>query len=190
MVSGDATRARVTFRELRIGHAWNVRGVPRNASFMAEAGRLLGPLPTAPLTSARSDDRVSLWLGPQSWLFVTGASAPRRDFDATRLTINAAGGALFDVSASYAGWSVAGAHAARVLNRECPLDLSPHAFPAGHCAQSVLGHINALIHRPREAPAFVVMVAQSLAADAWHALTTAASAEGYDEVEAIEFSSA
>jgi hypothetical protein len=54
----------------------------------------------------------------------------------------------------------------------------------------VLGHINALIHRPREAPAFVVMVAQSLAADAWHALTTAASAEGYDEVEAIEFSSA
>jgi sarcosine oxidase subunit gamma len=190
MVSGDATRARVTFRELRIGHAWNVRGDPRNASFIADAGRRLGPLPIAPLTSARSDDHVALWLGPRSWLFVTGASAPRRDFDTMRLAVNAAGGALFDVSASYVGWSVAGAGAARVLNRECPLDLSPHAFPAGHCAQSVLGHINALIHRPREAPAFVVMVAQSLAADAWHALTTAASAEGYDEVEAIEFSSA
>ena len=114
----------VTFRELRIATAWNVRGDARDASFLAEAGRLLGPLPVVPSTSARHDDGASLWLGPRSWLFVAGPASRARDFDATRVAINAAGGALFDVSASYVGWTIAGLHAARVLNRECPLDLS------------------------------------------------------------------
>jgi sarcosine oxidase subunit gamma len=189
-IDRDETSPRVTFREVRIGQAWNVRGDARNASFIAQAGRLFGALPAAPLTSARFDDHVSLWLGPRSWLVVTAPSAHQHDYEPTRVAINAAGGALFDVSASYVGWSIAGARAARVLNRECPLDLSPRAFPAGHCAQSVLGHVNALFYRPRDLPSFVVVAARSFAADAWRALTTAASAEGYDEVEAVEFSSA
>jgi len=177
----------VTFREVRITRAWNLRGDARNAAFASDVGRLLGSLPMEPLTSSRRDDGVLLWLGPRSWLFVTGASSSERDFDATRRAINAAGGALFDVSASYVGWSIDGEHAARVLNRECPLDLRPGAFPAGHCAQSLLGHIAAVIYRPGEAPSFVVMVARSFAADAWHLLQTIASTEGHAVDGAVDF---
>lgn len=178
---------KVTFRELRIGHAWNVRGNARSATFASEVDRLLGPLPIEPLTSTRREDGVLLWQGPRSWLFVTGASSPARDFDAARIAVNTAGGALFDVSASYVGWTIGGEHAARVLNRECPLDLRDASFPAGRTAQSMLGHAAAAIYRPREGPSFVVMVARSFAADAWHLLQTMAAMEGHSLDGAIDF---
>jgi sarcosine oxidase subunit gamma len=184
------SRSKVTFREVRIGHAWNLRGDARNAAFASGVDRLLGSLPIEPLTSSRHDDGVLLWLGPRSWLFVTGASSSERDFDATRKSINAAGGALFDVSASYVGWTIEGEHAGRVLNRECPLDLRDGAFPAGRCAQTMLGHIPAVIYRPREASSFVVMVARSFAADAWHLLQTMAATEGHALDAAVDFTSA
>jgi heterotetrameric sarcosine oxidase gamma subunit len=118
------------------------------------------------------------WTGPRSWLYVTGA-APREDLDAARAALNEAGGALFDLSASYVAWSVAGAAAARVLNRGSPLDLHPRAFPPGRCAQSLFGHVNALFYRPDERAAFLVLVARSLAANAWRDLCAAAATDGY-----------
>ena len=182
--------SKVTFRELRIGQAWNLRGNAGDGAFASDVARLLATLPLKPLTSTRRDDAALLWLGPRSWLFVTGASSPERDFDATRIAVNTAGGALFDVCASYVGWTIEGAHAARVLNRECPLDLGEGAFPAGRCAQSMLGHINATIYRPRDAPSFVVMVARSFAADAWHLLQSMAATEGHVVEAAVDFPAA
>jgi sarcosine oxidase subunit gamma len=162
----------VTLAPLELGTVWNLRGDPANSAFVAEAARVLGlPLPLAPNASARDERGHSLlMLGPRSWLFVARHDAVRNDFDTARQRLNGAGGALFDVSASYVGWSVAGSDAARVLNRGSPLDLDPRVFPAGHCAQSLLGHIGALIHRPGDAPSFVVMVARSFSADAWRDL--------------------
>ena len=92
--------------------------------------------------------------------------------------MSAAGGALFELSAAYAGWLVSGALAATVLNRGCPLDLRPRAFGAGRCAQSLLGHLPALFYKPDARPLFVVMVPRSLAIDAWHHLRGYAEAEG------------
>jgi sarcosine oxidase subunit gamma len=168
--------AAVTLAEVPLTLAWNVRGDPAQPAFVAEAGRLLGlPLPLQPNTSARGGGTALLWLGPKSWLFVAGRSVARNEFDDTRKALNGAGAALFDVSASYVAWSVSGAAAACVLNRGCPLDLHPSAFPAGHCAQSMLGHITALFYRPDESPAFIVMVTRSFANDAWRDLRASAA---------------
>jgi len=170
----------VALGEIEIARAWNVRGNPVDAPFASEVQRVLGlPLPVAPMTSACDEHRALLWLGPRSWLWVAGAPATRDDFDDTRRAINAAGGALFDVSASYAAWTISGAMAARMLNRGCPLDFHPDAFRTGQCAQSLLGHINALFYRPGEAGTFIVIVARSFAADAWHVLCASARSEGY-----------
>ena len=121
----------VTLAPLELGTVWNLRGDPANSAFVAEAARVLGlPLPLAPNASARDERGPSLlMLGPRSWLFVARHDAVRNDFDTARQRLNGAGGALFDVSASYVGWSVAGSDAARVLNRGCPLDLDPRVFP-------------------------------------------------------------
>ena len=166
--------ALVTLADVPLALAWNVRGDPSRSSFVEAAGRVLGiALPLQPNTSSRDADTALLWLGPTSWLFTAQAGIGEPDFDATRKALNAVGGALFDVSASYVAWSVSGVDAPQVLNRSCPLDLHPRAFTAGRCAQSLLGHINALLYRPDERPMFVVIVARSLAADAREALDAA-----------------
>ena len=181
----------VMLGEVLFALAWNVRGNPAQSSFVSAAERLLGlPLPLEPNTSTRSAGKTVLWLGPRSWLLVAGPALRRNEFDVTRTALNTAGGALFDVSSSYVGWMMAGARAARALNRSCPLDLHPSAFPAGRCAQSVLGHINALLYKVDERPAFIVMVARSLAVDAWGDLCASAGTEGYRAVPPSAFDAA
>jgi sarcosine oxidase, subunit gamma len=175
--AGDADSL-VSFAPIAFETGWNVRGNAAQAPFADAVQRTLGcALPTAPGTSARRGDAALLWLGPRSWLYASGARDAARGFDATRHALNAAGGALFDVSASYVGWTIAGAAASRVLARGCPLDLDLRAFPAGHCAQSLLGHIGALFHRPDCDSRFVVLVARSFARDAWHFLQASAATE-------------
>jgi heterotetrameric sarcosine oxidase gamma subunit len=103
-----------------------------------------------------------------------------------RASINAAGGALFDVSASRVAFAVTGAQASALLATRCPLDFHAGAFPVSACAQSLLGHVGALYYR-REAEDVVVMVARSYARDAWHALCVSAAAEGYDVAPTATF---
>ena len=179
--------------ETHVALAWHLRGDPRRAAFVAAVETALGvSLPMRPKTSARgiappaqrhAGERggagALLCLGPRSWLFAAGQPAANGAFEAARKTLNDADGALFDVSSSYVAWTISGDVAARVLNRGCPLDLHPRAFRPGDCAQSLLGHVNALIYRPDERRAFIVMVARSFAADAWEQLETYASTDGY-----------
>jgi sarcosine oxidase, subunit gamma len=175
----------VVATEFALERAWNVRGNAAHPAFVAAVSDLFGmALPVRSNSSAvRGDRRLQdsagrstrvddtlLWLGPASWLFVGSGDGNPRDFDVTRLALNAAGGALFDVSASYVAWSVSGEDAARVLNRGCPLDLDARVFRAGHCAQSLLGHVAALLHRPDASSTFIVMVPRSFAADVRHLL--------------------
>ena len=122
---------------------------------------------------------TALWLGPRSWLLIAGAS-PLVDFTARRDALNAVGGALFDVSASRFAWTVSGPRATDVLAKGCPLDFHPRVFSAGTCAQSLLGHTNALFIKHDDAPTFTVIVARSYARDAWHALTASAAQYGIE----------
>jgi sarcosine oxidase subunit gamma len=178
--ASGASEALVTLAEVRLATAWNVRGNPAQAAFVAEAERALGiPLPLQPNTSTRNTAGAVFSLGPRVWLYVAGADFPRDDFDDVRQKLNGAGGALFDVSASYVAWTVSGVAAPRVLNKGCPLDLHPQTFAAGRCAQSVLGHLNALFYKPDDASTFIVMVVRSFAADAFDFLTASAAADGY-----------
>jgi sarcosine oxidase, subunit gamma len=174
---------RLTLADTPIPVAWNVRGDPAYPAFLSAAQAVLGlALPTQPNTSIRRDATTLLWLGPRSWLCT--AQSASLDFDVARRALNDAGGALFDVSSSYVAWTIQGEASARVLNEGCPLDLHPNVFVPGQCAQSVFGHVNALIVRPDARVAYVVIVARSFAVDAWAHLRAAAAAEGYEEAAA------
>lgn len=169
----------IVLAELRWAFAWNVRGDASAPAFVSEAQRLSGlALPLEPCTGMSGEARSLLWLGPRSWLWIDGTDGAAPHLDFARSALNAVGGAVFDLSAAYAGWIVSGALAATVLNRGCPLDLRARAFGAGRCAQSLLGHLPALIYKPEERPLFVVMVPRSLAIDAWHHLLGYAESEG------------
>jgi len=169
----------VTLVEGTIATAWNVQGDLTRNAFADAAQRQFGTaLPAAPNTSARSGALHALWLGPRSWLIMTGDPSALADLTARRDAFNAAGGALFDVSASRIAWTISGPHATDVLARGCPLDFHSRAFAVGACAQSLYGHVGVLVVKRVETPAFTLMVARSYARDAWHSLLVAAAPFG------------
>ena len=94
-------------------------------------------------------------------------------FSRKRDALNAAGGALFDLSASRVGFCLQGKGATDVLAMGCPLDLHPRAFRSGQCRQSMFGHVNALLLKTDEVPTFVIMVARSFARGVWQTLERA-----------------
>lgn len=174
----------ITLAEVQFARAWNVRGDAENAEFRGAVQRWCGmDLPRVANGTIFVEDRAMLSLGPRSWLWL--ADSAERDFESMRDALNAARGALFDVSASYAMWQVSGMTAPCILNRMCPLDLHDAAFAPGTCAQTLFGHINGIVYRPTRAPAFVVMFARSYRRDVWHHLCTSALSEGYEVTPAI-----
>jgi len=178
---GTAATGALTLGEATIARAWNVQGNPARPALADAAHRLLGvALPAAPNTVARGATQAVLWLGPTSWLVVAPHDPqPPRAFAAARDALNAAGGALFDVSVARIGWTIAGPQAATVLAKGCPLDFHPRIFAAGSCAQSLFGHVNALFWRQAD-DAFTLLVARSFARDLWHALAAVGAQYGYD----------
>ena len=171
----------VTLTETTFSGAWNVQGDVRRPDFVDALRQLFDlALPVVPNTTMRTQTLTALWLGPGSWLLVAADKVAWDDFDPRREELNAAGGALFDVTASRVAWTVAGTHAATVLAKSCPLDFHPRAFAEHACAQSLFGHVNALIYRRAASPVFTLMVARSVARDAWLTLCKSAAPYGYD----------
>jgi len=174
-----AVPAAVTLAETILGTVWNVQGDASRPPFSTEAPRLLGiALPGAPNTALRQHASVALWLGPTSWLLVGGTAAGLGDFAAKRAALEAAGGALFDVTASCTAWTIAGARAESVLAGGSPLDFGLPAFPERACAQSTFGGVNTLFYRPRAA-SFALIVARGHARAVWRSLCAAAAPVGY-----------
>ncbi len=140
-----------------------------------------------PIRPARPQACVALWLGPQSWLLVAADADPLGNFAAARDALNAAGGALFDVSASRVAYVIDGPRAVDVLATGCPLDFDPRLFGAGQCRQSLYGRVPALFYRQATTPACTLLVARSFARDTWHSLCMTAAPYGYTVRAAASF---
>jgi sarcosine oxidase subunit gamma len=179
--------AGVTFAETRFAAAWNIQGDPTRASLTDAAQRLFGlELPSAPNTTTQHGWLTALWLGPTSWLLVANDASLVGGFAAQKDVVNGAGGALFDVTASSLAWTVGGPYAGIVLAKQCPLDFDERVFAVSACAQSVLGHVNALFYR-RDRESITVTVARSYARGVWRTLCQSAAQYGYDVLPALAF---
>lgn len=174
--------------EATIATAWNVQGNPASDEFATVAQRITGvALPIAFNSTAKAASVTALWLGPASWLLVASGASPLIDFGSTRDALNAAGGALFDVSSSRVAFILRGDRAADVLASGCPLDFHPRAFGPGSCRQSLFGSVSALYYRRSAELEFALLVARSFARDTWHALCAAAAPYGYTVLERTPF---
>lgn len=171
----------ITFTEVPIAAAWNVQGDASRADFIDQVAHQFSiALPTVPNTTARGDALTAFWLAPRSWLLVAeSAGPPLADFVKKRDAMNAAGGALFDLTASRVAYRLAGSRATDALATGCPLDLHPRAFRTGDCAQSLFGRVNALLYKSDDAPTFLLMVARSLARDVQQVFGVSAAQFGY-----------
>jgi sarcosine oxidase subunit gamma len=109
-------------------------------------GSALGvALPVEPGTSAAGGDVTVLWLGPDEWLAV-GPPDTSRDLAARlRDAVGAEPASVVDVSARRTTIAVDGARARDLLAHGCSLDLHPHVFPVGRCAQTLVAHTQVIV---------------------------------------------
>lgn len=173
----------VNLQEMPIAAAWNLQGDASNASFLELAQSQFGvALPTM-ANGMRQGERVTaMWLGPTSWLLVAHDTVapghPLIDFNLRRDAVRAAHGALFEVSTSRIGWKITGPRTRELLASGCPLDFHPDVFAKNSCAQSVFGHVGALICRDTEGD-FTLFVARSFARDVWSMLCESSAQYGF-----------
>jgi sarcosine oxidase subunit gamma len=186
---GIAGPPQVFLRRIHSGLVWNLQGVPDNPALIRQLQDLWGIDHLPQPHRARNYGAFQLlWIGPKSWLvFDRDAARPSEQAAALGIAdfrdrIQAAGGALFDVSAGRVGWRVSGPRAQDLLASACALDLHPSVFRPDSCAQSLFGHVSALYHRLSEDD-FAIHVARSFAVDVWEALCASAAQYGYEVVE-------
>lgn len=84
-------------------------------------------------------------LGPDEWLVTGHPGRPGPDEERLRALVAGHGGAAVDVSDQRVVLRVRGRHARELLSFGCALDLHPHVFPAGRCAQTLLGQAGVLL---------------------------------------------
>lgn len=172
--------ARLTLAERRGLRLLLIRGHADRPAFFQGVREALGlDLPPEPNTSSADDRGALLWLGPDEWLHVGHPGAGAAD------ALAACASAVVDVSHGRAVMRIAGPHAADALAKGLPLDLRPHAFPAGCCAQSVMARCNVLVHRLDDTPAYDVFVMRSYGRSVWHFLCEAAAEYGYETVPPV-----
>ncbi len=135
----------------------NLRGRYEDAAFRALAEDVLHqPLPQSPNTLTRGAHEV-YWLGPDEWLIASPADSA---------VVTALGGRVPAANALHGGLlqlDLVGEAGPELLARGCTLDLHPHAFPAGACAQTALAKASVLIGRPGEEDSLTVIVRRSFA---------------------------
>ena len=144
----------------------DMRGDPGDRAFMAAVGRCLDMLlPTEPNTSATQGPVTALWLGPDQWMVTCPASDTVFFISTLREALDEVHHALTDVTDGRVALRLAGPNARDVLEKGCPLDLHPRAFPPARCAQSLLAKATVLIHLvgddPQTGPSFDIHVARS-----------------------------
>jgi sarcosine oxidase subunit gamma len=172
--TGDSSAA-VTLTERALLGKVGLRGDASDPAFVQTIASVLGASPPiSPNTVTRGSEATLLWLGPDEWLAVT---SPGKEADAIARLDGAFAGrhaSAIDVSDARTTIRLAGPRAADVLAKGCPLDLHPHVFAPGTCAQSSIAKASVLIHRLDEPPAFDIYVAASFAEYLWVWLQDAA----------------
>ncbi len=138
---------------------------------------LIGALPPPePNRSIMVDATQICWIGPHKWWIVETEQPRRAESIASRLGDSAA------VTAQGHGRScirLSGPNARDLLPKGCTLDFHPSRFSAGHCAQTSLGHVNALINCIDDEPVYDLFVLRSYAVSFWEWTTAAAREFGY-----------
>lgn len=110
---------------------------------VASLTRSLGvTLPVKPKSSAMKGTRRALWLGPDEWLVIDGASNPAGDLAKVKALHSAV-----DVSHRNTAITVSGAAAEATLCAGCPQNLSLKAFPVGACSRTILGKVEIVVLR-------------------------------------------
>lgn len=120
-----------------------------------------------------------LWVGPGRWLVVAPEQEGSDFEDRLRASLAETPAAITDLGNGRTVLRIAGPRARDLLAKGSSIDFHGRAFPAGSCAQGLLGHVGALIHAVDAAPTFDLYIARGYAQTVWEWLSESAAEYGY-----------
>lgn len=141
----EVTGARgVSLRELPFLTQVGLRVVPGTAAAGRIESRLGMSLPRRYGQVGTGDRLVALWLSPDDFLLIS--TPPATELVAGLVEALAGDpGSATDLSANRTTLELAGPSARAVLEKGCPLDLHPRAFPAGSARVTAIGSVPVLL---------------------------------------------
>lgn len=164
------------------GHI-NLRGNPEDADFLQGVEKAAGfELPLEPNSVIAGENYSALWLGPNEWLLVTQAGQEDEVIPRLREALANQFVAVTDVSSGQTIIALSGDRCRDVLAKGCTLDLHPHSFGPGQCAQTLVAKSGALLW-PRSAAAIDIIVRRSFADYLWRWLEDAAQEYGFAVID-------
>ncbi len=146
---------------------------------------LIGALPPPePNRSVLVESTQICWIGPNKWWIIETDQRLRADSIADSIADALASRLGNDAAVTTQGHGrsslrLSGPGARDLLAKGCTLDFHPRRFSAGHCAQTSLGHVNALINCIDDEPIFDLFILRSYAVSLWEWITDAAGEFGY-----------
>ena len=183
--SFGAEGAGVSLSEHRPRAMLHLAGPPEDPRFRAVLRDGAGvALPSAPNRAATGGGVSALWLAPGRWLIVSARQAPQELEHSLSSAFAGLSGAANDVTSGRTVIRITGPKARGLLAKGCPLDLHPAHFGVGHCAQSLMGQINVLLHAAEGGARIDLYVTRGFAESLWYFLTEGAAEFGYEVLEA------
>jgi sarcosine oxidase subunit gamma len=158
-----------------LGHL-NLRLDPTNTALVNAAETAIGlELPLVPNRSTGSSTQAALWLAPDEWLLLTPQDRQVALVEDLEHSLAGAHFAVNDVSSGQTLISVTGVAARGLLARGSSIDLHPHKFVPGCCAQTLFAKATVLLCQwDDDPPAFGLIVRRSFADYLWTWLADAA----------------
>ncbi len=129
--------------------------------------------PPAPGRSAGGDAMTFLWTGHEQW-FVEAPESALGGLEALLQEALGDTAAVTEQSDAWASLRLEGPATRAVLEKLCPLDLHPGAFPPGATARTTLEHLSAIVTSRDDRGSFSILTPRSSAGSFLHHLRLAA----------------
>lgn len=153
MRAADVTGERgVALSEVAFAVQTGVRAVPGTPSAQRVEEALGITLPTRHgQTTGHADGLHALWLSPDEFL-VVDVSREQAPGEAEEFAgcLEGLPGQVLDLSANRAILQLSGPSSREVLEKGCPMDLHPRAFPVGTAVATQVGPVPLILHRGAE----------------------------------------
>jgi sarcosine oxidase subunit gamma len=145
-----------------------IRGQGGDQAFLAAVQGAIGMAPpTQPNTVASHQDLDLLWLSPEEWLLVAPPGLEAGLIQRLEQALTGVHAGTVDVSDARAIIRLEGTAARLVLAKGTPLDLRPHRFAPGRCAQTILARASVILRPVGRSDTYEVHVARSFAPYLW-----------------------
>ena len=155
VIKNEINQESISVKEISPVIKINVRGKKRE--FFTNIGKNLNMiLPTEANTSSTSDKLTAIWLSPDEWMIVSNELAIKdtNKYKLHEMLFNSISkknlGAVVDITDQFVQLELKGKNIYEMFSAGCPFNFNEFKEKKGSTAQTVLNHIDVILHHKEE----------------------------------------